>query len=110
MEPDDRRSQRKRGERQRTPRRKFSIGPTVELVPANGTVTLKPPSTGTGTDYHEDEGLEAQQSLFSWAEFMAEEPMETEGPYAASPRPQPCRCSSGHWSRRREAQPVGVER
>ena len=42
----------------------IGIGPTVELVLANG---------------HHDEAPERQQSLFSWAEFMAEEPVKPKG-------------------------------
>ena len=48
------------------------IGPTVELVPVNG-------RHADGNDHH-DEALEPQQTLFSWAEFMAEEPAKAQGP------------------------------
>ena len=52
------------------------IGPTVELVlsnghTANGNGHAAVPVNGNG---HHDEDPEPQQSLFSWAEFMAEEP------------------------------------
>ena len=46
----------------------FGIGPTVELVPVNGHT----PANGSGNG-HYDEAEEPQQTLFSWAEFMAEE-------------------------------------
>ena len=55
------------------------IGPTVELVLGNG---------------HHDEALEPQQTLFSWAEFMAEEPVKPKAT-AARLSLRPSRCSSG---------------
>ena len=48
------------------------FGPTVEPVPANGH------ANGNGNG-HRDETPEPQQSLFSWAEFMAEEPVKPKG-------------------------------
>ena len=81
------------------------IGPTVELVPggnghaANGNGhghTPVPvnslPRTGyggNGTNGHHDEAEEPQQSLFSWAEFMAE-PVKPKG---RSRKPQPATLS-----------------
>ena len=56
------------------------IGPTVELVPVNGH------ANGNGNGHHEDEATEPQQSLFSWAEFMAEEPVKPNG---RKRKPQP---------------------
>ena len=53
----------------------IGIGPTVELVLGNG---HHPNGNG-----HHDEAPEPQQSLFSWAEFMAEGPQEQ----AATRRP-----------------------
>ena len=47
-------------------------------------------------DYHE-ETAEGQQSLFSWAEFLAEEPAQIQDA-AASPRPRPCSSPSGSWA------------
>ena len=47
------------------------IGPSVELVMGNGHAVV--PVNGNG---HRDEAPEPQQSLFSWAEFMAEEPVK----------------------------------
>ena len=46
------------------------IGPTVELVLGNGHH-----ANGNGNS-HDDEAPEPQQSLFSWAEFMAVEPVK----------------------------------
>ena len=51
-----------------------AIGPTIELFPTNG---HKP--NGNGNGHHDDEALEPQQTLFSWAEFMAEEPVKPNG-------------------------------
>ena len=81
------------------------FGPTVELVPANGRhangngnghAPAPAPYNGNGTNGHDDEEPEAQQSLFSWAEFMAE-PVKPKR--NRSPSPQASRCSSGRWSR-----------
>ena len=54
------------------------FGPTVELAPvnghANGNGHAPVPVNGNGANGHrDDEALEPQQSLFSWAEFMSEE-------------------------------------
>ena len=58
-----------------------AIGPTVELFPvnghANGNGRAAVPINGNG--HHGDEALEPQQTLFSWAEFMAEEPVKANG-------------------------------
>ena len=51
------------------------IGPTVELVLGNGHAAI--PANGNGR--LDDEADEPQQSLFSWAEFMAEEPVKPKG-------------------------------
>ena len=55
--------------------RRSSLGPTssgrtADLAPVNGH------ANGNGANGHHDEEPEAQQSLFSWAEFMAEEPVK----------------------------------
>ena len=60
-----------------------AIGPTVELVlgngrHANGNGHAPAPVNGNGNGHH-DEAPEPQQSLFSWAEFMAEEPVKPKG-------------------------------
>ena len=80
----------------------FGIGPTVELVPVNG----HEPANGNG---HRDEADEPQQSLFSWAEFMAEEPVKLKG---RSRKAQPPSLSLFEWAveQEREAEPVGAGR
>ncbi len=68
----------------------IEIGPTVELVPvnvrhANGNghaaipVNSLPRTGYGGNGHHDEEAAEPQQSLFSWAEFMAEEPVKPKG-------------------------------
>ena len=81
------------------------FGPTVELVPANGNGH----ANGNGTNGHrEDEAPEAQQSLFSWAEFMAEEPDKPK----RNRKPQPASLSMFEWAmeQEREKEPVGAGR
>ena len=55
----------------------------------------------------EDEAPERQRSLFSWAEFMAEEPAE---PKRRRRKPEPASISLFEWAleREREAEPAGV--
>ena len=48
----------------------FGIGPTVELVLDNGHVPA--PANGNGSNGNRKGAEAPQQSLFSWAEFMAE--------------------------------------
>ena len=80
----------------------FDIGPTVELVPANGH------ANGNGTNgHHHDEAEEPQQSLFSWAEFMAEEPVK---PKRRNGKPQPASLSMFEWAMEQEAETVGAGR
>ena len=90
------------------------IGPTVELVPvnaqpANGNGHAPAPVNGNGNGHH-DEAPEPQQSLFSWAEFMAEEPVK---PKRHRSKPQPATLSMFEWAltleQEREAEPVGAE-
>ena len=79
------------------------IGPTVELVPVNGR-----PANGNGNDNgHPDEAPEPQQSLFSWAEFMAEEPVKPRGRKTHAPS-----LSLFEWAvgQEREEEPVGAGR
>ena len=90
----------------------FGIGPTVELVPAkvhvkNGNGDAPAPVNGNG--YHEDEAPEPQRTLFSWAEFMAEEPVK---PKRRRRKSQPATISMFEWAltREREAEPVGTGR
>ena len=77
------------------------FGPTVELVPVNGH------ANGNGANGHHDEEPEAQQSLFSWAEFMAEEPVKPKSRKARTPS-----LSLFEWAveQERESEPVGAGR
>ena len=87
-----------------------AIGPTVELVPsdghtANGNGHAPIPVNGNG---HHDEAEEPQQSLFSWAEFMAEEPVKPK----RNRKPQPASLSMFEWAmeQEREKEPIGAGR
>ena len=91
------------------------IGPTVELVLGNG---RHPNGSGNGHapapvngNGHHDEAPEPQQSLFSWAEFMAEEPVKPKG---RGRKPQPAATSLFEWAlemeQEREEEPVGAGR
>ena len=79
----------------------FGVGPTVELVPLNG-------HKANGNDHH-DEDPKPQQTLFSWAEFIAAEPTR---PRHRRGRPQPASASLFEWAveREREAELVGAGR
>ena len=79
------------------------IGPTVELVPVNGRH-----ANGNGNGHH-DEASESQQSLFSWAEFMAEEPVKPKGRGGKTQAPS---LSLFEWAveQEREEEPVGAGR
>ena len=76
----------------------------VELILGNGRL----PVNGNG---HHDEASEPQQSLFSWAEFMAEEPVKPKG---RGRKPQPETASLFDWAlaleQEREREPVGAGR
>ena len=89
----------------------FGIGPVVELVPVNGhkangnghaAVTVN----GSG---HHEEADEPQQMLFSWAEFMAEEPVRPKG---RKSKTEAASLSLFEWAveREREEDPVGAGR
>ena len=91
------------------------IEPSVELVMGNGRYAngngagrAAVPVNGNG---HHEEAAEGQQSLFSWAEFMAEEPVK---PKARSRKPTPAPPSLFDWAltleREREEEPVGAGR
>ena len=84
----------------------FGIGPTVELVPVNGHA----PANGNDNGHHEEVD-EPQQSLFSWAEFMAEEPVK---PKRRNGKPQPASMSMFEWAleleQKREEEMVGAGR
>ena len=84
------------------------IGPTVELVlgnghHANGNGHAPVPVNGNG---HYDDSEELQQSLLSWAEFMAEEPVKPKG---RSRKSHPTTASLFEWAleleQEREAEP-----
>ena len=90
----------------------YKTGPTVELVlgndhaPANGNGHAAVPVNGNG---HREQAPEPQRTLFSWAEFMAEEPVKTK---SRSRKPQPASASLFEWAltleQEREAEPVGA--
>ena len=87
----------------------FGVGPTVELAPVNGHAPV--PVNGNGTNgHHDDEAEEPQQSLFSWAEFMAE-PVK---PKRRNGKPQPATRSLFEWGmeleQEREKETVGAGR
>ena len=91
------------------------IGPTVERVLGNGRHTNGNgheaiPANGNGNGHHA-EAPEPQQSLFSWAEFMAEEPVKPKG---RGRKPQPASTSLFEWAleleQEREEEPVGAGR
>ena len=91
------------------------FGPTVALAPANGhhangNGTGHAPALVNGTNGHrEDEAPEPRQSLFSWAEFMAEEPVK---PKRRRRKPQPATISMFEWAveLEREKETVGAGR
>ena len=75
----------------------FGIGPAVELGPA---------IRHTANGHHEEAG-HPQQTLFSWAEFMAEEPVK---PRRRNRTPQPASMSMFEWAmgQERERETVGA--
>ena len=75
----------------------FGLGPTVELVPANG------------TDGHHAGESEPRQTLFSWAQFLAVEPVKPKGRNGKS---QPASMSMFQWAmeQEREKETVGAGR
>ena len=79
------------------------IGPTIELILGNG------PHASGNRNGHSDEEDELQQSLFSWAEFVAEELAKPEG---RGRRAQPAIASLFEWAltveQEREKEPVGA--
>ena len=81
------------------------IGPSVELVMGNG-----PATNGNGLhangNSHAGGRDEGQQSLFSWAEFMAEEPMKL----SRNAKPKPSSLSLFEWAftLEREEEMVGA--
>ena len=83
-----------------------AIGPTVELFPVNGHQGNGNVAVN-GANGHHEETHEPQRTLFSWAEFIAEEPVKPEG---RSRNPQPASLSMFEWAlsmeQQREAEPV----
>ena len=92
----------------------FGVGPAVELAPVNGNAAngnghAPVPVNGNGANgHHDDESDEPQQSLFSWAEFMAE-PVK---PKRRNGKPQPATKSLFEWGMEleREKETVGAGR
>ena len=86
------------------------IEPSVELVLGNGHAAIPVNGTGSGNG-HYDEAPEPQQSLFSWAEFMAEEPAK---PKSRSRKAKPAPPSLFDWAltleKEREEETVGAGR
>ena len=87
----------------------------MELVPvngrhANGNGHAPAPVNGNGSNGHHDEDP-PPPSLFSWAEFMAEEPVKTNG---RKGKPQPATLSMFEWAmtqeQQREEEPTGAGR
>ena len=68
----------------------IGIGSAVELVPGHDHAAV--PVNGNG---HNEEAPEAQQTLFSWAEFMAGEPVKPKG---RGRKPQPASFSIFEWA------------
>ena len=85
------------------------LGPTVEMVLGNGHAAV--PVNGHSANGHRDEAEEPQQTLFSWAEFMAEEPVKPKG---RKRKAQPATLSMFDWAleleQEREEEPVGAGR
>ena len=93
----------------------IGIGPTVELVVgngrhANGNGHAPDPVNGNGSNGHHDEDPEPSAtggSLFSWAQFIAEEPVKPRGS-----KPQPASLSMFEWAmsmeQEREEVPVSA--
>ena len=79
-----------------------------EAVEVNGNGAAIEPVNGNG---HREEAAEAQQSLFSWAEFLAGEPAEKQG---RNGKPKPSSLSLFEWAlnaeQEREKEPAGAGR
>ena len=92
------------------------IEATVELVLGNGhhaDANGNGKGNGANGDGHRDEPApaEGQQSLFSWAEFLAEEPVKPRG---RNGKAKPAAASLFDWAleqeQEREKEPVGAGR
>ena len=77
----------------------------------NGHVPEPANGNGSGNGHHDAEPAEGQQSLFSWAEFLAEEPARPNG---RNGRAKPAAASLFQWAldkeQEREKEPVGAGR
>ena len=81
-----------------------AIGPTVELVLANG---RHDGGNGNGVNNSHDKADERQGALFSWTEFMA---AESAKPKRRNGKPQPATMSMFEWAMERERETVGAGR
>ena len=81
----------------------------VVEVHANGNGHFVEPAVVIGNGHHSEEPAEGQQSLFSWAEFLAEEPAQPQG---RNGKPKPSSLSLFGWAlnveQEREAEPAGA--
>ena len=81
-----------------------AIGNTVEFIPASG-------RHANGNGHNHDEADKPEKTLFSWADFVAEEPVK---PKRRSRRPKPAVASLFEsaltMEQEREAEPVGAGR
>ena len=77
---------------------------------ANGNGHAHVPVNGNDNGHH-GEAPEPQRTMFSWTEFMAEEPVKPKG---RSRKPQPATASLFEWAfsleKDREKEPVGAGR
>ena len=86
-------------------------GQTEELVLGNGLSSTGIGANGNGNEHHAEEPAEGQQSMFSWAEFLAEEPARPNG---RNGKPKTASASLFQWAldkeQEREKEPVGSGR
>ena len=81
------------------------IGSTVELVPASGHALVNGNGhavvsvNGNGGNGHDEDAEEPQRSLFSWAEFIAEQPVK---PKRRGRKAQPATISMFEWAMEQE--------
>ena len=80
-----------------------------EAIAVSGNGHEPAPINGNGTNGHNDEADGPEQSLFSWAEFMAEEPVKPRGRGGKTQTPS---LSLFAWAveQEREEEPVGAGR
>ena len=84
------------------------FGPTIELVRVDGHAPVLVSGDSANGNHDDDE---SQRSLFSWAEFMDEEPSK---PKRCKSKLQPASMSMFEWAfeqeREREAESIGARR